>query len=64
MTVPYRAVLKKRIGKGCELNQEYFTDGLSYLNQADKAVQMPSLFDIEIFVAEEEEEIENASVIS
>lgn len=48
MTVPYRAVLKKRYGIGCELNPEYFADGLSYLNQADKAVQMPTLFDCEI----------------
>ena len=48
MTVPYRAVIKKRYGIGCELNPEYFADGLSYLNQADKAVQMPTLFDCEI----------------
>jgi len=51
-TVPYRAVLKKRYGIGCELNPEYFADGLSYLNQADKAVQMPTLFDCEIEIAE------------
>jgi len=53
MTVPYRAVLKHRYGIGCELSPDYFTDGLSYLNQADKAVQMPTLFDCEIASAED-----------
>ena len=46
-TVPYRAVLKKRKGRCVELNHEYFTDGLTYLNQADKQVQMPTLFSFE-----------------
>jgi len=51
-TVPYRAVLKKRKGRCVELNQEYFTDGLTYLNQADRAIQMPSLFAFEMAQAE------------
>lgn len=46
-TVPYRAVLKKRKGRCVELNHEYFTDGLTYLNQADRQVQMPTLFSFE-----------------
>jgi len=47
-TVPYRAVMLGRYGIGCELNPEYFTDGLSYLNQADRNVSMPTLFDVEL----------------
>jgi DNA modification methylase len=47
MTVPYRAVLLGRMGYGCELNPEYFSDGVSYLNQADRQVSMPTLFDTE-----------------
>jgi DNA modification methylase len=47
MTVPYRSVLLGRYGLGCELNPEYFTDGLTYLAQADRQVSMPSLFDME-----------------
>ena len=46
-TVAYRAVIKKRKGRCVELNQEYFTDGLTYLNQADRAVNMPTLFSFE-----------------
>lgn len=51
MTVPYRAIMLGRRGYGCELNGEYFTDGLSYLNQADRSVSMPTLFDVERQVA-------------
>ena len=45
MTVPYRAMKLKRRGKGCELNPEYFRDGLSYLRAADGEVNAPTLFD-------------------
>jgi DNA modification methylase len=51
MTVPYRAVTLKRKGIGCELNPEYFSDGLTYLAQADKQVTMPTLFDVEKMAA-------------
>jgi len=47
MTVPYNAVKMGRYGVGCELNPEYFRDGLSYLAAADREVKMPSLFDFE-----------------
>jgi DNA modification methylase len=47
MTVPYRAVMLGRKGYGCELNPEYFTDGLTYLSQADRSISMPTLFDTE-----------------
>ena len=47
MTVPYNAVKLGRFGIGCELNPEYFKDGLSYMNAADREVKIPSLFDFE-----------------
>lgn len=46
-TVPYRAILKKRFGRSCELNPGYFADSLTYLNQADRHVVAPTLFDLE-----------------
>ena len=45
MTVPYRAILKGRYGRGVELNPEYFLDGISYLRAAEQKVSAPSLFD-------------------
>lgn len=45
MTVPYRAVLKGRRGRGCELNPAYFLDGAAYCKAAEQEVSMPSLFD-------------------
>lgn len=47
MTVPYNAVKLGRYGIGCELNPEYFKDGLTYLNAADREIKIPSLFDFE-----------------
>lgn len=47
MTVPYNAVKLGRFGIGCELNPEYFKDGLTYLNAADREIKIPSLFDFE-----------------
>ncbi len=46
MTVPYRAILKGRIGIGIELNPQYFFDGVTYCKAAEQNVSMPSLFDI------------------
>jgi DNA modification methylase len=46
-TVPYRAVIKKRKGRCCELNPGYFADSLTYLNQADNMRIAPTLFDCE-----------------
>ena len=45
MTVPYRAILKKRRGAASELSAEYFRDGLRYLRAAEAEATVPSLFD-------------------
>lgn len=45
MTVPYRAVLKGRKGRGVELNTGYFFDGIKYLQAAENKVSIPTLFD-------------------
>ena len=47
MTVPYRAIKLGRKGKACELNADYFRDGLSYLRAIEQEVQTPTLFQIE-----------------
>lgn len=46
MTVPYRALLKKRYGIGFELNPSYFTDGAAYCRAAEEQMGMPTLFDL------------------
>ena len=46
MTVPFRAILLDRIGHGCELNPDYYNDGIKYLKSASLKKQMPSLFDV------------------
>lgn len=35
MTVPMTAVKMHRKGKGCELNPDYFRDGVGYLQSAE-----------------------------
>lgn len=45
MTVPVTAVQMGRYGIGCELNPDYYRDGLGYLEQADIKATMPTLFD-------------------
>lgn len=45
MTVPMTAVKMERYGIGCELNPEYFRDGVGYLEAADNELEMPTLFD-------------------
>lgn len=45
MTVPMTAVKKNRIGYGCELNPDYFRDGVGYLQAAEDEMEMPTLFD-------------------
>jgi DNA modification methylase len=52
-TVPYRAVIKGRKGKCCELNPGYFADSLTYLNQADNMAIAPTLFDCEVAIAQD-----------
>ena len=45
-TVPFRAVKLGRRGQGSELNTQYFLDSVQYLQAAERAVTMPSLFDM------------------
>ena len=45
MTVPMTAVKMHRYGKGCELNPDYFRDGVGYLQTAENEVDEPTLFD-------------------
>ena len=45
MTVPMTAVKLHRNGKGCELNLDYFRDGVGYLQAAENEVDEPTLFD-------------------
>ena len=45
MTVPMTAVKMGRYGKGCELNPDYFRDGVGYLQIADDEKDAPTLFD-------------------
>lgn len=46
MTVPYRAVQRKRIGWGIELNPAYFADGAAYCKAAEMNIELPTLFDL------------------
>lgn len=43
-TVPMRAVLKKRCGAGSELNPDYFTHSVRYLQEAERRAAIPTLF--------------------
>jgi len=45
MSVPQLAVRMGRQGKGCELNADYFRDGVGYLKLAEEEANMPTLFD-------------------
>lgn len=45
MTVPMMAVKMKRRGKGCELNTDYFRDGVGYLQETEAEMETPTLFD-------------------
>ena len=45
MTVPMTAVKMYRKGYGCELNPDYFRDGVGYLQEAENEVDSPTLFD-------------------
>lgn len=46
MTVPMSAVKMGRYGNGCELNPDYFRDGVGYLQAAEDEIDMPTLFDM------------------
>lgn len=45
-TVPYTALKMGRRGKGVELNEEYFRDGLGYCESAEAELEAPTLFDL------------------
>lgn len=45
MTVPMTAVKMHRNGYGCELNPDYFRDGVGYLQAAEDEIDAPTLFD-------------------
>jgi DNA modification methylase len=45
MTVPYRAILKRRRGYGIELHDVYWLDGVRYCRAAEEKRAIPSLFD-------------------
>ena len=45
MTVPMTAVKMRRFGKGCELNADYFRDGVGYLQMVENEIDSPTLFD-------------------
>jgi len=44
-TVPVRAVLQGRVGKGVELNPGYFVDSCMYAKEAEMKMKTPTLFD-------------------
>ncbi|MBR0871173.1 DNA methylase N-4 [Bradyrhizobium tropiciagri] len=54
MTVPYRALLKKRRGAATELSATYFMDGVHYLRAAEEKMATPALFDLAKFDASAE----------
>lgn len=45
-TVPYLAIQLGRIGIGCELNADYYNDGVVYCNEAEQKKLAPTLFDL------------------
>ena len=45
-TVPMMAVRMGRYGYGCELNSDYFADGVAYLRGEEAEMEQPSLFDL------------------
>lgn len=45
MTVPMTAVKMNRHGYGCELNPDYFRDGVGYLKEVEVEKETPTLFD-------------------
>lgn len=56
MTVPYCAVKMGRKGLACELNKDYFHDGVEHLRSAEMKSVAPTLFDLFEFEEHENEE--------
>ncbi|OZI09157.1 hypothetical protein BWI93_05270, partial [Siphonobacter sp. BAB-5385] len=46
MSVPYSAISLGRRGYACELNPEYFADGVKYCREAEYKRSVPTLFDL------------------
>lgn len=46
MTVPFRAILKKRFGIGVELSPRYFIDGAAYCKTAEQDILSPTIHDL------------------
>lgn len=46
-SVPMRALSLGRIGKGCELSDQYFSDSIQYLKSEEQRLAVPTLFDLE-----------------
>lgn len=44
-TVPMQAIKMDRRGWGCELNTDYFRDGVGYCQAAEAEIEQPTLFD-------------------
>lgn len=45
-STPYQALKMGRKAKACELNSEYFADGVDYVNQMNYNLSVPTLFDM------------------
>jgi DNA modification methylase len=56
-TVPYRAVMLHRRGRGSELNPGYFFDSVRYLKNAEREANSISLFDVCDFEDDSQREI-------
>ncbi len=55
-SVPHMAVRMDRRGWGCELNTDYFRDGVGYLQEAESKRDIPTLFDF-IGIGEESDAV-------
>jgi DNA methylase len=57
-TVPLRALMLGRRGRGVELNAAYFADGVKYLQAAEAKLGMPTLFDVlDVVIADDGVEV-------
>lgn len=50
-TVPYRAIVLGRQGRGCELNPHYWAAQVAYCREAEYKAAVPTLFDMPRFAA-------------
>ena len=59
-TVPLRAMLKRRIGWGCELAPGYWADSVAYCRAAEADLDVPTLFSMDAYLTEEAAQLEAA----